>query len=494
MEEMVQALSEQRVLARNGVVTLAKSLTEARIPPTVQDILASRIDRLAADEKGLLQTLAVLGKEFSLSLISRVVAHSEVELERMLSDLQLAEFIYEQPAFPDVEYTFKHALTQEVAYNSILGERRKQLHERIAQAIEALFGNQLENHLSDLAHHYGRSANAPKAVEYLQRAGEQAIERSANAQAIAQFTAALELLKILPEGIERARQEIGLQLLIGGALGVAKSPGDLEVRRALSRAQELSSEIGDDTFQFRALAGVWYHHQVTGETEASLEVAKQLLRLAQAFEDPVRLKFAHLALAQRLQQLGDLIPGAEHIRQSEGITCAEGRVSSYHLGDAPSRWLAISAGAFWQLGYPDQAMARSREALARAERLSHGFVSAVTRMYCGYFSADCRHVEAAMGHGDAGFALASEYGFSLLLPMLMMQRGWALVHLGEVEEGFDQINRGVAVLQQLAGAGYYLCRRFIAEAYLVAKRAEDGLRLVNEGLQDLVNGKRHGSR
>src|SRR5262249_23655151 len=152
-EEMVQALVEEGVLVRNGIVKLARPMTDARIPPTVRDVLASRIDRLPADDKGLLQTLAVLGKDFSRGLVSQVVTHPEIELERMLSDLQLAELIYEQPAFPEVEYTFKHALTQEVAYNSMLQERRKALHERIGGALEALHRGQLSDHFDDLAHH-----------------------------------------------------------------------------------------------------------------------------------------------------------------------------------------------------------------------------------------------------------------------------------------------------------------------------------------------------
>src|SRR5271166_6217612 len=164
MEEMVQALFEQGVLARNGAVKLVKPLDEIRVPPTVQAILASRIDRLPAAEKELLQTLAVLGREFHLGLIKRVTGKSDDELERMLSALQLAEFIYEQPAMGDVEYTFKHALTLEVGYNSVLVERRRLLHERAAQTIEALFSDRLEDHLSKLAHHYDRSGNARKAV------------------------------------------------------------------------------------------------------------------------------------------------------------------------------------------------------------------------------------------------------------------------------------------------------------------------------------------
>jgi predicted ATPase len=153
MEETVQVLLDEGALVRNGTVKLTKTLGELRIPPTVQGILASRIDRLPADEKELLQTLAVMGKEFRLALVKRVAGKQDDELQRMLTDLQLGEFIYEQPAFPDIEYTFKHALTQEVAYNSLLAERRKLLHERAGAALEAMFAEQLEDHLSELAHH-----------------------------------------------------------------------------------------------------------------------------------------------------------------------------------------------------------------------------------------------------------------------------------------------------------------------------------------------------
>ena len=225
MEEMVQALFEQGVLVRNGAVKLAKPLDEIRVPPTVQAILASRIDRLPAAEKELLQTLAVLGREFSSGLIKRVAGKSDDELERMLSALQLGEFIYEQPAMGDIEYTFKHALTQEVAYNSVLVERRRLLHERAAQAIEALFADRLEDHLSELAHHYDRSGNVRKAVEYLGRAGQGAVRQSSHSEAIGYLTRALELLKHLPDGVDRDRQELDLQMALGWSLFVARGSG-----------------------------------------------------------------------------------------------------------------------------------------------------------------------------------------------------------------------------------------------------------------------------
>src|SRR5207249_9056122 len=137
------------------------------------------IDRLSREEKDLLQHLAVIGREFPLSLVRQVLNQPDEELYRLLAALQNKEFLYEQPAFPEVEYSFKHALTQEVAYGTVLHERRKALHERTAQAMEALYHATLDEHYGELAHHYTRSGNAEKAIEYLHLAGQQAVQRSA---------------------------------------------------------------------------------------------------------------------------------------------------------------------------------------------------------------------------------------------------------------------------------------------------------------------------
>jgi len=143
MEEIVQALFEDGVLQRNGMVKLAKAMNAVKVPATVQGVIASRIDRLPAEQKELVQTLAVLGREFTLALVRRVTLRPDADLNRMLGELQLAEFIYEQSATGDVEYIFKHALTQEVAYNALLFERRKPMHERAGEALESMFAEQL---------------------------------------------------------------------------------------------------------------------------------------------------------------------------------------------------------------------------------------------------------------------------------------------------------------------------------------------------------------
>ena len=172
IEEIVQALFDEGTLVRNGYVRVTRSLSQLRLPPTVQGILAARIDRQPVDHKQLLQTLSVIGRESSLSLLSKVASHPDAQLQQMLTDLQAGEFIYEQPVASGIEYVFKHALTQEVAYNSLLIERRKQLHEQTGQTLEILFASKLDDHLTQLAHHYSHSANAAKAVEYLGRAGQ----------------------------------------------------------------------------------------------------------------------------------------------------------------------------------------------------------------------------------------------------------------------------------------------------------------------------------
>ena len=199
MEEIVQVLIDEGALVRNRAgVRLTKPLDALKIPPTVQGILAARMDRLPADAKELLQTLAVTGREFPLSLVYAVVAKSDEELNRLLNDLQMGEFIYEQPAVGDAEYIFKHALTQEAAYNSLLIERRKHLHERVGASLETLYANSLDDHLTELAHHYARSADPTKATEYCRRACQQSSDRGSYAEAVMQFETALARLQKCP--------------------------------------------------------------------------------------------------------------------------------------------------------------------------------------------------------------------------------------------------------------------------------------------------------
>ncbi len=206
IEEVVQALAETGSLeGEKGAYRLVRPEAELRLPATVQAVLAARIDRLAEREKQVLQTAAVIGREFSEPVLRRVVELSEIDLTAALQKLTSAEFVYEEALYPQAQYTFKHALTQEVAYNSLLNERRLTLHEHVAEAIAAIFEGRLEEHLSELAHHYSHSRNTRKAIEYSQLAGERAVQLSANAEAIRHLTTALKLLETLPDSLRAHR-------------------------------------------------------------------------------------------------------------------------------------------------------------------------------------------------------------------------------------------------------------------------------------------------
>jgi predicted ATPase len=244
IEETVQALFEDGTLVRNGTVKITRSVSQLQLPSTVQGMLAARVDRLASPRKELLQTLAVIGREAPLQLVRQVAEVGDPELTEGLGVLRNSEFVYEQPAASDIEYVFKHALTQEVAYNSLLIERRKQLHERAGQSVESLFATRLDDHFSQLAHHYRHSENVDKAIEYLTLAGQQAMQRSSYDAAIDNFQSAITLLPKLPGEASRAPRELGLQLLLNVASLPVKGWASTEVEAASVRARELCHLLG----------------------------------------------------------------------------------------------------------------------------------------------------------------------------------------------------------------------------------------------------------
>ena len=299
--------------------------------------------------------LAVIGKEFSLGLLKQVVDQSEDVLQQLLSHLQAAEFIYEQPAFPEPEYTFKHALTQEVAYNSLLMERRRSLHERAARAIEALFHSRLDDHYSELAHHYSRSGNTQKAVDYLQLAGQQAVQRSANVEAISHLTTALELLNTLPDTPERAQQELALQIALGAPLQATKGWAAPEMGKAYTRAQELCQQLGETPQLFMALWGLCQFHIVRAEYKTGRELAEQLLSLAQRQQSSAFFVQAHLVLGLTLVFLGEFVSAREHFEQGIALyNPQQHRSHTFLYGyDPKGGFLYFVAWTLSYLGYPD---------------------------------------------------------------------------------------------------------------------------------------------
>ncbi len=491
MEEIVQTLVDQGVLRRDpaGGMQLVSPVTSStlaalQLPPTVQGVLAARIDRLPAEEKALLQTLAVLGKEFSWRLLTQVTDQSEAELQRLLAHLQSEEFIYEQPAFPEPDYTFKHALTQEVAYNAVLLERRRAVHERASQAIERLFAERLPEHYSALAHHYSRSSNTPKAIDYLHRAGQQAVERSAYAEAVSHLTTALDLLTTLPETRERSQQELVVQMSLGPALRATKGGSAPEVERLNTRARELCEQVGEPPQLFRVLWGFWLMYNARGDYQTMRALGEQLLSLAQRLEDPDLLLEAHHALWTSLFSGGEL--AAARMHQEQGLRLYDPQRHRTHAalysGHDPGVCCRCHAApTLWLLGYPAQAVASSQAALALAQQLAHPLSLANALYWAAVLHHLRREASPTQARAEAAMTLATDLEYLQQMAQATPLQGWALAASGHGEEGITQIRLAVyGATRGTRDRPYQLA--LLAEACAQAGQTAAGLDAVTEAL------------
>ena len=451
LEESIRTLLEMGVLVgERGAYLLTQAMPTIQVPATVQVVLAARIDRLPPEEKHLLQTAAVIGTEVPLSLLQAIAELSEDALHRGLAHLQAAEFLYETRLFPEREYTFKHALTHEVAYNSVLLERRRVVHERAAQAIEGLFPARLPEHYHVLAHHYSRSGNTVKAVDYLHRAGQQAVERSAYAEAGSHLTAAVDLLTTLPESRARSQQELVVQMTLGTVWRVTKGQAAPEVERLYSRARELCEQVGEPPQLFRVLWGLWHAYGTRGAYQTRRALAEQLLSLAQRLHDPDLLLEAHHALWTTLLSGGELMAARPHLAQGMQLYDPQRHrthAALYSGHDSGVCCRMQTAHSLWLLGYPDQAVASIQAALALAQQLAHPLSLTMALRWAAVLHHLRREVSLTQARAEASMTIATDQGFPQQVATASPLRGWALAMSGHGTEGIAQIHQGLATFR-----------------------------------------------
>ncbi len=275
LEESVRTLVETGALdGARGDYRLVKGLDAVRVPATVQAILAARIDRLGAEDKRLLQAAAVVGTDVPFALLHEIAGFDEEALRRGLDRLQAAEFVYEARLFPELEYTFKHALTHEVAYGSLLTERRQTLHRDVVGAIERLYPDRLDEHVEQLAHHALRGELRGRAVRYLRQAGDKAAARSANREAVALLEQALAILGGLEETPETLAEEADIRLVLGPVLIALGGPASVEIERCYLRAREASERLRDASRLYPALWGLWYTNYTLGRYSISTRAGR----------------------------------------------------------------------------------------------------------------------------------------------------------------------------------------------------------------------------
>jgi DNA-binding NtrC family response regulator/predicted ATPase len=491
LEELMQGLVEQGVCIRTpeGRVTLTEAwrtrpLTAVQLPPTVQGVLTARIDRLPAEAKALLQTLAVIGPMCSWQLLQRVVEAPDAALHQRLGALQEAELLYERPAVPEPEYVFKHALTQEVAYTALPQTRRWQVHERTAQAIEDLFHHRLEEHYSELAYHYSHSQNTTKAVDYLQQAGRQTVQRAALEEAISHLTQALTLLTSLPSIPERTRQELDVLVTLGPALMATRGYAAPEVEHTYARARELCGLVEETPQLFPVLLRLMLFYLQRAAFQTAWELSEQCHSLAQRLQDPMRLLEAHHGSGTVLFWRGALTQAQASFEEGLRLyAVAQHSPSSLHRQGPGITCLTYAALSLWLLGYPDQALHRSQEALTLVHTVSRPFLLAYTLtgvVLLHQLRREASHVQA---QAEAIITVSREEGFPYFLAIGTLFRGWALARQGLAEEGLAQLHQGLATYRTTGAkmAQSYLLT-FLAEAYGAGGHPEAGLQVLDEAL------------
>jgi predicted ATPase/DNA-binding winged helix-turn-helix (wHTH) protein len=458
---------------------------------SIRQMIERNLERLQPEEQAVLEGASVAGAEFSAAAVAAALERPQNEVEACCARLSRHEqFVTGQGpiAWPDgtvaAGFRFHHTLYQEVLYARLAVGNQVQLHRRIALREEAGYGERADEVATELANHYRRANDKQKAIQYFQLAGQRAIARAAMVEAERHFADALELLSEMPEDVERNRRELELQLAVGPALIAVKGWAASETERAYARARELCDRLGDPPELFPALFGMWAMYLVRGEFRTAYELAEQLLR-AQSAHDPALLTYARLARGATSYWMGKFPPAREHLESAITLYDPERhRPLIFRYGyDAGVACLSYAAWTLWHLGYPDQALKRSYEALALAQRLSHPLSLAHAELFVGVLRQYRREASAAQENAESLIALCAEHGLTGYWAWATGLRGWAMAQQGRNEEGIAHIREGLAAYRATGAElrmPYDLC--LLAEACMETGRLDDGLGALTEAL------------
>jgi class 3 adenylate cyclase len=410
VEELTKMVLESGLLQEGAErYELIGPLPPLAIPATLHDSLMARLDRLAA-VKALAQLGATLGREFSYELLQAVSTWDEGTLQRGLHRLVEAEFLYQQGLPPQATYLFKHALIQEAAYQSLLKSTRQQYHQRIAQVLEERFPALVDTQPELLAQHYTEAGQSARAIVYWQRAGERAMQRSANLEAISHLRRGLAVLTTLPETQERAQQELHLQIPLGSALIATRSPAAPEVETAYTRAYELAQHVGDTPQLLPVLWGLFYFALSRAEFGRAQALGEHLLQMGQRVQDPIVLLAGHTTTGGALLLQGELAQAHPHLEQSLSLyDPPQHRTLAFLYG--MDYGMLSHAYLGWQRlvqGYPSQGLQHSEAALRLAQEVAHPYTLTSILLYVACAHQMRRDVQRSRECAEALSTLATE--------------------------------------------------------------------------------------
>jgi class 3 adenylate cyclase/tetratricopeptide (TPR) repeat protein len=491
LEESLRILVETHVLVgESGAYRLAKTLPAIQVPSTVQAVLVARIDRLPAEEKQLLQSAAVIGKDVPHALLQVVVDLPETVIRRGLRHLEATEFLYETRRVPDLEHTFKHALTHEVAYRTLLQERRRALHAKILRALERLYPDRIVEHVERLAHHAFRSEAWDEAVTYLRKAGAKALSRSACREAVTCFEQALVALRNLPETRKALELAIDLRFDLRASLfSLAEFERILE---ELGKAEALAETLGDQhrlgrTFAYMA-GSVW----LIGDHARAIESGTRALALGVALNDLTLQLPAYLYLGLANYSVSNHHQAIEFFRMMASLGDTSSR-DRFGMAGFPS----VLARAWWawclaELGEFVEASTRGEEGVRIAEAGDHAYSLASAYYGLGHVYLRQGDLQNAILVLDRGRELCESADLRLMLVLTAPQLGCAYALDGRIAEAISTLERA---LEQTVATGFVSLRSLVygwlGEAFLRAGRLDEAISATQQALEI---SRKHGER
>jgi tetratricopeptide (TPR) repeat protein len=493
--ELLRGMQQQGVLIQDekGRWVEGKELDWKTLPARVEAMIGERIERLPENLREVLSIASVEGEVFTAEVLAHVQQSDEREIMRLLSreldkqyHLVMAQGIQRAGAQRLSQYRFRHILFQKYLYNRLDDVERGLLHEDVGKSMERLYGEHKDDIAVHLARHFRDAGIADKAIEYLQKAANRAVQTSANEEAVSHFRNALVLLETLPERPKRLQLELSLQTPLAVARMNLKGYADPEVGEAFSRSHELCKQVGETPLIALALFGLWAFYFCKADFQLAIQLAEQILRLSPKAEDPtLLLLIGHNAQAANLSMMGEFSRALGHAEHAIAAYSYQRHGSSacllgQNIKPASTSWASFD---LWSLGYPDQGKQRLQDALAFARDLKHPFTLSFALFFAVRFHQFCRDPQAVNKAIDEELKLCTEFGFQQWIGIMSTYRGWVLSEQGQPREGTTQILNGIEALQQ-TGAIVFLPQIYamLAEAYMKAEQAEKGLAALREGM------------
>ena len=482
VEELTKTVLELGLLQeKESAWLLTEPLPALAIPATLQDSLMARLDRLAS-VKEVAQIGATIGREFSYSVLAAVSAMPERELKDALTKLAGAELIFPHGAPPAASYVFKHALVRDAAYETLLRTKRHQLHGRIAEVLQERFPDTAETQPEIVAHHYTHAGLSEVAVQWWRKAGDLAIKRSANREAVGHLGRAIELLRLLPETAERDAGELELRIKLSGPLIATGGYVTSELSENYARAWELCTRLGESKHAFPVMYGQWVIPYVRGDMAAALKNSERFLHEAERQDDVGLLMMGHRIHGSSLVWRGDTVQGSEHLQRALSMYRPEHDQLAYVFSQHPrTAALAHLCLALQHLGRLDAAIAAGWEAITEAKRIEHFNSIAYSLCFVSLLIMLRRDVGTLKRTAGELLKLAEQNNATYWALWARPMLGWIKAQEGNIDAGIQEMHQSTAALQE-QGANLWVPQTLLLEAEILGRagHCQNAYRLLDE--------------